>query len=85
MQSAQLPCMIYGPGDVHHLQLTIKQLGAARSRRAVELKLLGDCALWFQAERVRDVDVAAPRRAARTPCHRNPHTAEGVTTPWDEY
>jgi len=48
-----------------------QQLSAARSRRAdeffflqhraVELKLLGDCAPRFQGERVRDINVAALR------------------------
>jgi len=57
------PGLVILHGDIDHLQLTIKQLGAAHCLRAVEMKALVvvDCAPSFQRERERDVDVAAPR------------------------
>uniref|UniRef100_A0A804QAS8 Uncharacterized protein n=1 Tax=Zea mays TaxID=4577 RepID=A0A804QAS8_MAIZE len=57
-------------GDLGHLRVLVEQLGGAIHGGAVEPKARVDRALRVQAERVRDVDLAAPRRAAGTPPRR---------------
>jgi hypothetical protein len=57
-------------GDLGHLRVLVEQLGGAIHGGAVEPKAGVDRALRVQAERVRDVDLAAPRRAAGTPPRR---------------
>jgi len=72
------PDLVMLHGDLDHLQGIIqKQLGGAvHSLGAAEMKAAVDCAMCFQAKRVWNVDVAAPRCAVRTPCHRDVGSGE---------
>lgn len=64
------PGLAVGHGESDHLQGPVEELDVAADGAAVELEDGVDGALRVKAERVGNVDVAAPGCAAGAPCRR---------------